>query len=148
MSSKPKIKTEAQNFKEYNSFIQQLDISNIRIVSAKFEVLDINTSDTKKIINCRLKSWHGNKEGEFDAYQRYNVTVKDDITSKLLAKLSVTFCVTYSSEMPMNDNIFGIFEELNLRLNTWPYFREFAHDCFARMGWLGIIAPTYKVSKL
>ena len=140
-----KLNKKAQRYQEYNTFINQTDINAIRVVSAKIESLDLGDFLGAAKVNFRVKASYENKENEFNAFHRYNVTIADKEKNEAKAKLSVTFCVTYSSKMPMSDEIFDIFKDRNLPLNTWPYFREFTHNSFARLGWLDIIAPVYRV---
>lgn len=45
----------------------------------------------------------------------------------------------------MTEEIFSIFREVNLPVNTWPYLREFLASTFGRFGWEPIIIPAYKV---
>lgn len=130
----------------YNSFIRQLELIDLRLVSARIENLGYAEYPANARIHFRSKSSHKNAEGKFEVSHGYNLTIKDMDTKLPVAKLSVLFSLTYSSETPMTDDIFEIFKVYNLPLNTWPYFREFVHNSFARMGWGGIVAPTYKVA--
>ncbi len=137
-------KTEKrQTYREYNNFVSQIEINEIRIVSARLDNLDCSYLPYSLAVSWRTKAWYEKKEEKFDAFHRYNVTISDKETKEVKAKLSVTFCVTYSSKLPINDEIFDIFAKRNLILNTWPYFREFTHNIIGRMGWPPLIAPTY-----
>jgi len=135
---------EASKYQEYNDFIRQIEITDMRLISAKIDNLSFMDFPSSNQITWRTKSWYENKEGEFEAFHRYNMVIKDTEKDKPAARLSVTFCATYSSDIPMSDQLFDIFEGRNLPVNTWPYFREFTHNSFARMGWAGVVAPTYK----
>ena len=83
-----------------------------------------------------------NRDGKIEVFNRYNVRVLEK-GKELKAKLSVTFCVTYNSKIPMTDELFEEFKDSNLPLNTWPYFREFVHSGVLRMGWPPFIAPIF-----
>ena len=137
-------KRKKTNYDAYNDFVRQIEIVDIRLISSRIDSYGYIVLPPSNTITWRSSSWYENKEGEFDVYQRYNVNVRDKEARKRAARLSVTFCVTYSSEIPMTEDIFVTFDDRNLPLNTWPYFREFTHESFARMGWTGIVAPTYK----
>jgi hypothetical protein len=97
----------------------------------------------KRWLHSKPKAWYENKEGRFDAFQRYSVTIYDAGDNKPNAKLSVVFHVVYSSNIPMSDDSFNIFKS-NLILSTWPYLRELAHNIISRMGWPPFIAPVYR----
>jgi hypothetical protein len=129
----------------YNKFIKQIDIVDIRLISAKVENVNLTSSITSEN-KVRMKTYYKNNKGKIDVYHHYYLTVKDTEAKKTVAKLSVLFNVVYSSQIDMNGEIFNIFNAYNIPLNTWPYFREFTQGMFARMGCLGEIAPTFKTS--
>lgn len=143
MNTRTGRKEKRQTYLKYNDFVRQVDINDIRIVSARLDNLDYSYFPYSLAVSWRTRTWYENKEEEFDAFHRYNVTISNKETKEAKAKLSVTFCVTYSSKLPLNDEIFNIFSKRNLILNTWPYFREFTHNIIGRMGWPPLIAPTY-----
>jgi hypothetical protein len=138
-----------QILKNFNNFIKQIDIIDIRILSSKFDNLGCEELPSNNRINYTTKEWYENKEdqSEFHTFQQYNVSIRDGdkVSKKKVAGLSVTFRVVYYSKIPMIDEFFNIFKNSNLPLNTWPYFREFTHSIFSRMGWANIIAPAYKI---
>lgn len=131
--------------KEYNNFIRQIEIDDIRIVSAQVNILDSSYFPSSAEVKWRMKASYENAEEQFNVSHRYNVTIRDKETNEDKAKISVTFYVVYSSKIPINDDLFSIFKERNLPLNTWPYFREFVHNITLRIGWPPFIAPTYVV---
>lgn len=132
-------------FKEYNNFVKQIEIDDIRIVSAQVHILDYSYSPTSAEVKWRTQVSYKSAKGQFNVSHRYNVTILDKETRKAKAKISVTFYVSYSSKIPVNDDLFEIFKVHNLPLNTWPYLREFVHNITMRIGWPPFIAPTYVV---
>lgn len=132
-------------YKAYNDFIRQLEIVDICLVSARVQTFGYVELPDSHSIRWSAKSWYESEESELNVYQQYNLTLRDTEERKRAASLSITFRATYASKLAMTGELFSIFEKRNLLLNTWPYFREFTHGIFARMGWFGIIAPTYKI---
>lgn len=128
---------------EYNNLVKQVEIVNICLVGAKVDNFDYSYFPSEAIVKWRERAEYQNKEHAIDVIHHYYVTISDDETKKSKAKVSVVFNVTYSSGIPMNDEFFTIFKTHNLKLNTWPYFREFVHNIALRMGWPPFIAPTY-----
>lgn len=133
--------------RHYNDFVAQIEVNDILLISTKVDNLSAIEPPSKSHIAMRLKAWYENKEGAFNAFERYSLTIKDVEKKTIAVKLCVVFCVTYFSKIPMTDELFDIFEVINLPLNTWPYFREFTQDTCARMGWIGIVAPVYRLSR-
>lgn len=78
----------------------------------------------------------------FDAYHRYQVRVERD--GDILAEVEATFGVRFRSDQPMTPDIFDVFAEVNLPVNTWPYFREFLSTTMGRMGWTPFTLPAFK----
>jgi len=136
---------KALSSKDYNDFITQIGIADIRIVSAQVKTLDYSHVPSSAKVNWRMSASYEKAEEQFIVDQRYNATISEKGTRGAKAKISVTFRVVYSSKIPISDDLFEIFEARNLPLNTWPYFREFIHNTTLRMGWAPLIAPTYMV---
>jgi hypothetical protein len=140
----PKQPDFAQQLNEYRDFISQMGVGDICILSAnmkRFGSLSGPRPDVE--VNYKDKAQYANQGSGFMAFHRYDVTVKDDKGKKRLALVSVTFAVYYVSKIPMTDQIFEKFCQLNLPLNTWPYFREFTHNSLARMNLPEVIAPAF-----
>ena len=131
------------SIRDYNAFVAQIEIVDIRMVSAKVDILDYSYFPSEAEVRWRTTASYKEGEGKFDVSQRYNVTIRDKETNEDKAKISVTFYVVYSSKIPVTDDLFGIFKLRNLPLNTWPYLREFIHNTTMRMGWAPFIAPIY-----
>jgi hypothetical protein len=131
----------------YNKFVNQINIIDLRIVSAKIDNLGCETLPDAHSISHKVTSWYENNENKssFNAFQRYNLSIVNKETRKKVVKLLVSFCVTYSSKIPMSDEYMSIFENTSLQLNTWPYFREFTHNSLSRMGLPSVVAPSYKM---
>ena len=131
--------------KDYNDFVTQIEITGIHVVSAQIDMLDYSYFPSSAEVKWRKTASYEKGEEQFNVSHRYNVTIWDKETKEAKAKISVTFRVVYSSKIPISDDLFEIFKERNLPLNTWPYFREFVHNTIMRMGWPSFIAPTYVV---
>ena len=133
------------SIKDYNDFVTKIQIINLHIVSAQITMLDYSYLPSSARVKWRKTALYEKAKEQFNVSHRYNVTIYDKKTKEAKAKISVTFRVVYSSKIPISDDLFEIFKERNLPLNTWPYFREFVHTAIMRMGWPSFIAPTYIV---
>ena len=134
------------NIKSYNDFVSNIEIDDLRIVSAQVNILDYSYFPSSAQVKWRMRASYNKKtKKQFSVSHRYNTTILDKETNEAKAKISVTFFVVYSSKIPISDDFFEIFKVRNLPLNTWPYFREFVHNVTMRMGWPPFIAPTYVV---
>ncbi len=131
---------------DYNDFINQLDIYNISVESSRMKKYDCDEMPEHFRVTINMTANYENDEDQAIVFihQTYTLTLKDEGTKKNVAKLTVTFCVEYSSDIPMSDEHMDVFVDTNLPLNTWPYFREYSHNSLARMGFMDVIAPVVR----
>lgn len=144
-SAKDKAQKNMPKVKDYNAFVHQVEISNIRIISSRVDLLDYSYFPSSSEVTIKATEWYDNSAELFSISQKYNLNILDKETKKSKARISVTFCLAYNSRIPMSDDYFEIFRQRNLPLNTWPYFREFVHNTVMRMGWPPFIAPKYSI---
>ena len=145
MTKKTQTPMSRELYTQYDSFVRQIDIIDLYIVSARIDNIAHLDLPTDIRINVREKAWYENQEDQVIVYIRYSLTAKDNEKQETAARISVTLAVVYDSAIPLTDEIFQIFKERNLPVNTWPYFREFAHSASRRMGWAGMVTPVRKV---
>lgn len=140
------VKSESRklNRQAYNTFVKQVEIKDIRLVSATIQNLDCNYYLSSAEVKWKMTATYENQEKKIDVFHRYNVRILEK-GKELKSKVAVTFCVTYGSKVPMTEEYFEQFKGGNLPLNTWPYFREFVHNAVLRMGWPPFIAPIFTV---
>ena len=140
-----KKRSSSSRFREdYAQFLGQLEIKDVRLVSAKIDNFASSMPPRNASVSVRTRPSYENAKGRIDMFHRYNLTILAQETPRPVAKLSVVFCVSYSSQIPMTDEIFDTFKEHSLPLTTWPYFREFVHNTFGRLGWIGLVPPAFK----
>ena len=127
---------------DYALFIGQIELENIWLATVHIE----NTHGPKTPDHATFHfSSTARQEplvGGFRAFHHY--TVRIEAVDSLLAELQVTFGVDFASTLPLTDEVFSIFEEVNLPVNTWPYLREFVSTTIGRIGWLPFTIPALK----
>jgi len=50
------------------------------------------------------------------------------------------------SKEKFTDEFFDVYKEVSLKLNTWPYFREFVNNITSRMNIPPLTIPFFKVN--
>jgi hypothetical protein len=140
-----KEQSNVSRFREdYVHFLSQLEIMDVRLVSAKIDNFASSMPTRNCSVSVRTRPSYENAHGRIDMFHHYNLVVSAPEVQHPIAKLIVVFCVSYSSQIPMTDEVFDIFKEHSLPLTTWPYFREFVHNTFNRLGWIRLIPPAFK----
>ena len=129
--------------REYAAFIDQIELVTIWLSSAQITNQHGPDTPEKGVLDIqRSARWEDGPRG-FRAFHTYSATLKTAETSA--AFVEVTFGLDFDSILPMTEATFGIFQLVNLPVNTWPYLREFLASTLGRFGWEPIIIPTFKV---
>ena len=82
------------------------------------------------------------RPGGFRGFDRAHVLL--EAAGVAYAELEVTFGLDFASEEPLTEDLFAVFGEVNLPVNTWPYLREFISTTMGRMGWRPFTLPALK----
>ena len=134
---------------EYRDFIKGIDLESICFKKASFEFLVSEMpKETKPVVNVkdRVELLERSQKG-FSSKHKYNLLCSNPAEKKeKYLKISAEFLVEYSSEKQITDDLFQIFKEVNLPVNTWPYFREYVHSCMGRLNLPPLILPALKRS--
>jgi hypothetical protein len=126
----------------YNMFIQQIELRAIWLKSA--EVRNSYGPDAPKEAKIAIRRDANFEQIDvgFRAFQQYVFRLK--AADALLAEIKVEFAADFASNEPITDGIFTLFKEVNLPVNTWPYFREFVATTMGRWGWGPFTLPAFK----
>lgn len=130
--------------KDYAAFIEGIELKDVRLLSLRADIKDNCAGPASCLIATTAKASYEVQESGFTASHSYIVTIKHPETKSVVARLAAVFAVSFVSKVPIDDNIFSVFESRNLPVNTWPYLRELAHNTFARMNLHQVVAPTFK----
>ena len=126
----------------YSAFIGQIELSSIWLHSSSIDNSGgpSNPGDASVEIVASAR-WESAEDG-FVAFHAYDVTIK--VTDSKVVSISVTFGLEFKSEQAMSEELFTVFQDVNLPVNTWPYLRSFLADGLGRMGWPPLTLPTFK----
>ncbi len=129
---------------QYAAFIQQLELESIWLAEASVRNdAGPEMPDEARIVFEPLEAEFDLIEGGFECYHEYGLQIHSDDSP--VAEIMATLGVRFRSEMPMTTELFEPFKGMNLPVNTWPFFREFAHTTLGRFGWVPFTLPAFKV---
>jgi len=144
---KKKVKREVSP-QEYRDFIKGVEIENIFFSKGSFELLVFNRPFWKEEIDFSIKENAKLLERNtknFVVAHKYNLVISSaNKKDEKFLKISADLIVEYSSKKEITEEIFKLFREINLPVNTWPYFREYVHSCMGRLNLPPLILPALK----
>lgn len=130
---------------QYSKFIRELEIENLYAESASFELknpvtleapMSIKLKDTPKVREL--------SEDHLVAEHAYRLDIKERRGGKALVVVKATFVVVYVIGGTPPDDVLRRFLKKNVRVNTWPFFREVALSSLARMNLPPLVLPALK----
>ena len=143
-SSPPPSDSEAEPIDPaiYKAFIGQIELSSIWLSSSSIENPGGPGNPGEASIDIAASArWESVPDG-FVAFHAYDV--KMEVADSKVANISVTFGLEFNSEQAMSEELFTVFQDVNLPVNTWPYLRAFLADGLGRMGWPPLTLPAFK----
>ncbi len=131
---------------EYKKILSNVDLVSLRVISCSSKVRPEKLAQEMRISVKDKISFEIIDEKLAVFTHQYDLTSrKDGVSQKDYAiKISCIFDARFSSVVPFSDDFLAIFSEINIHLNTWPYFREFAQNMSQRMAIPPITLPLLK----
>ena len=136
--------------KEYAEFVKGVNLLDIKFESGEFRDngFDLaNAGDKIKVKVSRRAEILEKKQFSFRVRDKLSFAVIDPNSRKHLIDIKASLLVEYSSNQEISEEIFEIFREVNVPVNTWPYFREFVHNCLVKMGYPRLVLPAWHTVK-
>jgi hypothetical protein len=128
---------------EYAAFIGQIDLLDVWLVESHVE--NHHGPRAPHQAGVAIASATPTYEpggGEFSVRFSYEVRFAEGTT--IHAQISIILGLLFSSQQPMTPEIFDVFKDVNLPVNTWPFLREFVSTTLGRMGWQPFTLPALK----
>lgn len=129
---------------DYPLFLKSLQLISIRQLEGAFEAKILQPEENASVNISTEAGWDKRQSG-FDGIIKIKVElVKSD---RILGEVSGAFRLSYNWECNFTEypeEFVTRFLEENIHFNSWPFLREFVHNCFQRMGWPPLAIPLLK----
>jgi len=130
---------------KYAEFINGLELKSIYLISAeaKYNYKEA-LEPTWKIMASNDARKENLGEQKYRVVQNWKILVKKEKEGETLLSFSFSFAVLMDSEVEMTEDLFGLYVDNNLNINTWPYARELINNITARMNIPPLTLPYFK----
>ncbi len=122
--------------KEYNEQLSSIDVDQIFLNEGSIKVKrkDFDSGpETKLDVQDKISYDKEKLDGEtISIHQTYILICFKKQKRDFGFKVECNFEITISQKQPLSSDFWEIFTERNLRVNTWPYFREFVQNMTQR----------------
>lgn len=134
--------------KEYRDFIVGLQLKDLSVRRSSTHRAARTIDLSRKVdVNINEKaSFSMQGENICDIVHSYALQLCYQGEKTPLLTIECEFDAVYRVSKPMTEAYFEVFKKTSLPLNTWPYWREFVHSSFARMGLPPYFLPVYRTA--
>jgi hypothetical protein len=125
----------------YNAFLRDVDLASVRMIEGAFSARVAQPPVSKSRVDIQFDGKYSNAKGGFEATATFTFTFLTSGDLEPIGTVRAVFALKYRTALPMSDEIWMVFLRNNLRLNAWPYAREFAQTATLRMDWPKFTLP-------
>jgi len=129
---------------QYSEFIRQIELRDIWLNEASVSNNHGPLTPVDVTVQFDSDASYVLRENGFRASHQYRVRFESP--DSLLAQIEIRFGLDFLSSTPISDQIFSVFKDVNLPVNTWPFLREFVATTLGRMGWSPFTIPAFKTN--
>lgn len=130
--------------RDYKRILDKVHLESIGLDSCSSKVNHDNLDRDLRIIVDDSISHQLLDEDKVNFSHKYTLVATKKSKRDFALKISCTFSVRFSSEEPLSNEFLDIFSDVNIPVNTWPYFREFIQSMAQRMCLPPIMLPLLK----
>lgn len=130
----------------YAKFIEGINLLEFKMVYSEANVKE----DFYPPAEVKLKedsNYKSLENGKFVVSHKYNLIGKKKSEIEQGFQINVIYNLVYKSKTPITKKIFEIFSQVSLRIQTWPYFRQYVQEMTARMGLPPFVLDVLKFPK-
>lgn len=130
---------------EYSKILKGIDLRTISLNKSKaYYNYELKIPENLSIKIDDSAEYKTRKNNIVDIFQTYKVDARPPKSKSRYVHIEITFVVTLLSEFDFNDDFFEVYKEISLKLNTWPYLREFVNQATSRMNIPPLTIPLFK----
>ncbi len=133
-----------QSIEAFNKFSEGLKLLRISLnkIEAKFDDEAEQTENEKQVYIDKKAAYQVLDNSNFRVFQDFDLSVgdKENKENKFIT-IKSTFTIDFSSELPIDDDIFKMLAETTVLITAWPYLRELVQSITIRMSVPPIVIP-------
>jgi len=133
--------------KKYADFIAGIDLERIYVLGINAKLNEAVSMDKGQSMTARLVQkarFRIIKEDLYEIIQTWQLSAAAGNRKRPLLKVAFDFAVILRSKAKLEQDVFDIYANNNLTLNTWPYVRELIYNITARMDLPPLTLPFFK----
>lgn len=131
---------------EYGEILKDLKLNNLYLKKGNFFVDRENFFKNEKI-ELKLTDeakFKKIKDGTINVFHDFKLDAFNMHSKKKILSIECIFCLNFTSKKEFSSEFFEIFKDVNLPINSYPFFREFVFNATSRMNIPPLTIPLIK----
>ena len=129
---------------QYQEIIDKIHLATISLESSSCKLKSENISDKASKIQLNDDiDYQRIDENTVNLLIEYKLSVRKG--RRVYLTIKAKYSIILLADCKLTDEFIDIYIETNLRIHSYPYFRNFAQDTTSRMGIPPLTLPFYKV---
>ncbi|MCX8057524.1 MAG: hypothetical protein N3F03_07950 [Ignavibacteria bacterium] len=131
---------------KYQKILEGLELVSISLKDAKCYLnTDVKFPGELGVTISSDEKFKVISNDEIQIVQKYSLDARKRNSKSRFLNVEATFLVKLKSKENFTEDFFNVYKEISLKLNTWPYFREFINNITLRMNIPPLTLPLFKV---
>ncbi|MBN1274657.1 MAG: protein-export chaperone SecB [Candidatus Aminicenantes bacterium] len=128
---------------KYRKIINGLELIDIYLINSKSFVEREDIFARTKIRIKNEARYEELEENIVKIFHKYTLIGNSTEKRKKVINIESEFCLVYKIKEGFDEEFFNTFKEINLPVNSWPFFREFVFNITARMNIPPLTIPLF-----
>jgi len=138
-TQKPKIPPD-----EYRRILEQVSLQSILMDACSVKTRREKLGSNMKLDVRHKTSYQIEDDSHATVISDYEIVATKTTRKEFAVKIGCVYRVLLTSESPFSEDFMDIYAEVNLQVNTWPYFREFVQSMIQKAGLPPLTLPFLK----
>jgi hypothetical protein len=119
---------------EYREILKSVNLQSIEMEACTMKIRREKLGSNMKADLQHKTSYTIEKGSLAEVTCDYEIVATKTTKKEFAIKIQATYRVVLESEEAFSEEFMDIYTDLNLQMNTWPYFREFVQSMVQRAG--------------
>lgn len=130
----------------YAEFIAGLQILDLFFIRGSFQFSPrLRDMERLPALSLKLEAKLDTLDaGVLEAVQTFTIKGREKPKAPLVVSITCELVARYRTSVEVTPELFEVFRNSTLILNTWPYLREFVQSCTVRAGLPPLVLPLTK----
>lgn len=129
---------------EYRAVLKEVQLNEIMLEECTAKLRRERLHKSLEITIDQKTTHEIQEDNSVSVHRAYILTASSGAKKDFALRLTCTFRLKYSSKTTLTEDFMQIFEDQNIPMNTWPYFREFVQGMTQRMNIPPLTLPLLK----